>query len=581
MSETDELENMVLSFRVSELQMLLGFAGRNKSGRKNELQARALELLRLRSHPVQLKIRELYKTIQADQLAAHQMYGQSEGVSEQQIERNLLSRNYFTRQGHAQAMSQQQQSQQSVSATKDLPPAHQASIPQSQVAQRSTSVYQNPGYTSVTPQTRSTNALYPNYAAFAQQKVIPIPTPLQIQPNQYPVHPDVKLKKLPFFDLLGELLKPSSLMPQGTMRLQENSFVFHLTPQQSTDIASSRDCRQGSKMDYTVQVQMRFCLQETSCEQEDYFPPSINVKVNGKLCPLPNPIPTNKPGVEPKRPPRPVNISPLVKLSPTVGNQITVSWSADYGRRYAIAVYLVRKLTSSELLTRLKNRGVKHSDYTRGLIKEKLNEDADSEIATTSLRVSLACPLGKMRMSTPCRASTCSHLQCFDASLFLQMNERKPTWNCPVCDKSALYDNLTIDGYFQEVLNSTKLLPDVNEIQLLQDGSWENLVLKKEKDKDKSDKIEVSPNHSKLDIDVTVDLDESNHTPSTPALKEKKRALVIDLISDSSDEDDDNSITQSSNKKQAVSMSSKPQASAHSAISSTSDSPELMIIDLE
>lgn len=135
-----------------------------------------------------------------------------------------------------------------------------------------------------------------------------------------------------------------------------------------------------------------------------------------------------------------------------------------------------------------------------------MNEDADSEIATTSLRVSLACPLGKMRMSTPCRASTCAHLQCFDASLFLQMNERKPTWNCPVCDKPALYDTLTIDGYFQEVLNSNKLLPDVNEIQLLQDGSWENLVLKKEKDKEKSDKIEVSPSRSKQDIDVTLDL---------------------------------------------------------------------------
>lgn len=46
----------------------------------------------------------------------------------------------------------QQQSQQSVSAGKDLPPAHQASIPQSQVAQRSASVYPAPGYTSVTPQ---------------------------------------------------------------------------------------------------------------------------------------------------------------------------------------------------------------------------------------------------------------------------------------------------------------------------------------------------------------------------------------------------------------------------------------------
>lgn len=80
-----------------------------------------------------------------------------------------------------------------------------------------------------------------------------------------------------------------------------------------------------------------------------------------------NPIPTNKPSVEPKRPPRPINISALVKLSPTVPNEIRVSWSADYGRRYAIAVYLVRKLSSAELLTRLKNRGVRHSDYTRGL----------------------------------------------------------------------------------------------------------------------------------------------------------------------------------------------------------------------
>ncbi|XP_020282300.1 E3 SUMO-protein ligase PIAS3 isoform X2 [Pseudomyrmex gracilis] len=562
---------MVLNFRVSELQMLLGFAGRNKSGRKNELQQRALELLRLRSHPaIRLKIRELYKTIQADQMAtAHQIYGQTGSSAEPQIDQNMHNRNYYSTR---QAMSQQQQQQASVAAGKELPPAHQASLPQ---APRTNPVYQTPGYTSV-PSQRVANTGYHPYPY--NPKVLS--TPLQIQPaaSQYPVHPDVRLKKLPFFDLLGELLKPSSLMPQGTMRLQENSFTFHLTPQQATDIGTSRDCRTGSKMDYIVQVQMRFCLQETSCEQEDHFPPNIAVKVNGKLCPLPNPIPTNKPSVEPKRPPRPINISPLVKLSPTVGNEIRVTWSADYGRRYAIAVYLVRKLSSAELLNRLKNRGVRHSDYTRGLIKEKLNEDADSEIATTSLRVSLACPLGKMRMSTPCRASTCSHLQCFDASLFLQMNERKPTWNCPVCDKPALYDNLVIDGYFQEVLNSNKLLPDVNEIQLLQDGSWENLVLKKEKDKEKDrekNETKTESNQDKIDVD-TVDLDESN--PTTPAPKEKKRAVVIDLISDS-DDDEDNTPTQST-KKPAIGISSPKKAQTNS-ISSTSESPELMIIDLE
>ena len=38
--------------------------------------------------------------------------------------------------------------------------------------------------------------------------------------------------------------------------------------------------------------------------------------------------------------------------------------------------------------------GQRHPDYTRAVIKDKLN-DTDNEIATTSCKVSLACPLGK------------------------------------------------------------------------------------------------------------------------------------------------------------------------------------------
>lgn len=53
---------MVSSFRVSELQVLLGFAGRNKSGRKHDLLMRALHLLKSGCSPaVQIKIRELYR----------------------------------------------------------------------------------------------------------------------------------------------------------------------------------------------------------------------------------------------------------------------------------------------------------------------------------------------------------------------------------------------------------------------------------------------------------------------------------------------------------------------------------------
>ncbi|PSN48392.1 E3 SUMO-protein ligase PIAS1 [Blattella germanica] len=433
MADIKTLENMVLSFRVPELQKLLGFAGRNKSGRKTELQARAVELLRLRSTPVQMMIKELYQSIKEEQASAMMPLPAVP------------------------------------TAPRDT--VHNAAMQSHMQPQQRNAIYPQPAYTNTgadgrriqPPRNFEPRNIYPNNMYQYQ----PNASPPEAAVSNFPVHPDVRLKRLPFFDLMEELLKPST--PQGTQRLQEGNFVFHLTSQQATDIASVRDLGPGAKMQYPIQVQMRFCLQETSCEQEDFFPPGICVKVNGKVCPLPNPIPTNKPGVEQKRPPRPVNITTLVKLSPTVTNHITVSWNADYGRGYVIAVYLVRKLTSTELLERLKTRGARHSDFTRGLIKEKLSEDADCEIATTSLRVSLVCPLGKMRMTTPCRASTCYHLQCFDASLYLQMNERKPTWMCPVCDKPALYENL-------QVVVSGNLPADGNEIQLHQDGSWSSLI---------------------------------------------------------------------------------------------------------
>ena len=44
--------------------MLLGFAGCNISGKKTELQARAVELLQLHYASLEMKIKDLYKCIQ-------------------------------------------------------------------------------------------------------------------------------------------------------------------------------------------------------------------------------------------------------------------------------------------------------------------------------------------------------------------------------------------------------------------------------------------------------------------------------------------------------------------------------------
>ncbi|NWX93889.1 PIAS3 ligase, partial [Nothoprocta pentlandii] len=365
----------VLSFRVPELQALLGFAGRNKSGRKHELLSKALQLLKAGGGPA--------------------LHGKIEELYGRRIPRKIL-----------------------------------------------------------------TPADFPALRGRAG------PAPL-------PVRPDVKMKRLPFYDVYDELLKPTAL-GEAAPELLRAAWEMFSCSQREVWLPSSRAPSLTRSFSLLF---CRFCLCETSCPQKDYFPPNLFVKVNGKLCPLPGYLPPTKNGAEPKRPSCPVNITPLVRLSATVLNTIVVNWSPELGRSYSLSVYLVKQLTAAALLQKLRAKGIRNPDHSRALIKEKLTADPDSEIATTSLRVSLMCPLGKVRLMVPCRAITCTHLQCFDAALYLQMNEKKPKWTCPVCDKKAPYNKLIIDGLFMEILNSCT---DCDEIQFTEDGSWCPMKPKKE-----------------------------------------------------------------------------------------------------
>ncbi|XP_039400222.1 E3 SUMO-protein ligase PIAS2 isoform X3 [Mauremys reevesii] len=476
-------KNMVSSFRVSELQVLLGFAGRNKSGRKHDLLMRALHLLKSGCSPaVQIKIRELYR----------RRYPRTiESLSDL----SPIKPSVF----NLDSSSSPVEPDLTVAGIHPLPS------------------------TSVTPQSPSSPV-----GSVLLQDTKPHFEMQQPSPPIPPVHPDVQLKSLPFYDVLDVLIKPTSLVQSSIQRFQEKFFIFALTPQQVREICISRDFLPGGRRDYTVQVQLRLCLAETSCSQEDNYPNSLCIKVNGKLFPLPGYAPPPKNGIEQKRPGRPLNITSLVRLSSAVPNQISISWASEIGKNYSMSVYLVRQLTSAMLLQRLKMKGIRNPDHSRALIKEKLTADPDSEIATTSLRVSLMCPLGKMRLTIPCRAVTCTHLQCFDAALYLQMNEKKPTWICPVCDKKAAYESLILDGLFMEILNECS---DVDEIKFQEDGSWCPMRPKKEALKVSSPqctKIESSSVVSKP-CSVTV-ANEVN----------KKKVDVIDLTRESSsDEEED------------------------------------------
>uniref|UniRef100_A0A3Q3VR24 Uncharacterized protein n=1 Tax=Mola mola TaxID=94237 RepID=A0A3Q3VR24_MOLML len=452
---------MVMSLRVSELQVLLGYAGRNKHGRKHELLTKALHLLKAGCSPaVQMKIKELYrrrfpiKMVSPVDLALPGVHSASSLPA-----------------GLAQLGFDSHGSPSPLLPVSLLGPKHELSLPH-------------------------------------------LPSTL------HPVHPDVKLQRLPFYDVLDELIKPTSLASDNSQRFQEACYAFALTPQQVQQISSSMDIS-GNKCDFAVQVQLRFCLSETSCPQEDHFPPNLCVKVNGKPCNLPGYLPPTKNGVEPKRPSRPINITSLIRLSTTVPNTIVVSWTSEIGRSFSMAVYLVRQQSSAVLLQRLRAKGIRNPDHSRALSKQVNNAQFNTVLRSDSCFVCFVLQLGKMRLTVPCRAITCSHLQCFDATLYIQMNEKKPTWVCPVCDKKAPYEHLIIDGLFMEILNSCS---DCDEIQFKEDGNWAPMRSKKEVQ-------EVTAAFNGVD-------NETHEQKRGSSNDSGKKVDVIDLTLDSSSEDE-------------------------------------------
>jgi len=280
--------------------------------------------------------------------------------------------------------------------------------------------------------------------------------------------PDIHLRPLPFYDLVDELIRPAGLLSDGVLgRANESQVEFRFTIDQADMLAMSQNAKQ---------VILRFCHLDTTSEQDDNFPPDVVIAVNGANIALPAAISNpNKPNIPPKRPGQHVDITKQCKMCPFVQNIINVKWYVDPiepSRSYVINVIMAERLGADVLLRRIKDRGLSDPAQTKKLIL-----DSDTEVATMNLQSSLVCPLGKMRMTFPCKANTCQHIPCFDALFYLQMNEKKASWICPVCYKPAYYRDLMIDGFFMEILENSE--SSVTEVTLHLDGSW-SPIMKKE-----------------------------------------------------------------------------------------------------
>ncbi|XP_065319669.1 putative uncharacterized protein DDB_G0277255 isoform X2 [Gordionus sp. m RMFG-2023] len=499
MTEIEELKTMLTHFRVHDLQQLLIYAGRSKNGKKSELLERALALLENCPAPMKIKIRDLHNKVMAStsyySILKNRYFFQDLNNNSNNINNNTTStptninnvntinglpvnsqhknsNNVFTQYFYSNNTGKSNSNDKNYNQTTNLTPLNMGNI-----NNLNNNIFNNSlkGGITYSSQQQSYN-----------------------QNSQFIVQPIIKFKSLPFYEKLSDLIKPTTLVPYNYEKTvtQETFFIFRLSPQMVNDIVSSKfKCPITQKEDYATQIQLRFCLYDMSDPKsgcDDHFPSNISVKVNGVYAPLPLPLPPKPPSTEPKRPGRPINITPLVKLSPMLDNQINISWNNSFHNAnnsspfnmnaqngmgnnnlimaHVMALFLVRKNTTQSLLQKLTSKSYLRATATRYMIKEKLKCGADDlEIATTSLRISLLCPLSKCRMIHACRSVTCAHFQCFDANSYLSMNEKNSKWICPVCHGPALYQSLSVDSLFMEILSSA---PDFKEVEFFQDGSW-------------------------------------------------------------------------------------------------------------
>ncbi|KAL5961717.1 E3 SUMO-protein ligase PIAS2 [Taenia solium] len=327
-----------------------------------------------------------------------------------------------------------------------------------------------------------------------------------------PICPLLRFEESPFYKVLDVIIPPTIMTPSAYnftpgKRIYERLLDFRINSDQAETITYHSHRLDDNRREFGVQVLMRFgklepsvlsdVVASTSDSREpalapfaDSMPIHLNIFVNVKQASLPPLLPTCRPNMDGRRYARPVNITPLLRVSPSVSNHVKLSWSHDYSTfsYNFFAIYLVQKHSTKELCEALRTHAYRPAPVVQKQIVGKLastvtscgvgsgsgtveeSDDDDLQIQNT-LPVQLLCPLSKCRIKLPVRGQRCQHIQCYDADTYLLINERKPAWKCPVCDSLAPFHELFVDGLLMDIL-AARESQDVEEIVFNEDGSW-------------------------------------------------------------------------------------------------------------
>ncbi|XP_059456820.1 E4 SUMO-protein ligase PIAL1-like isoform X2 [Corylus avellana] len=178
-------------------------------------------------------------------------------------------------------------------------------------------------------------------------------------------------------------------------------------------------------------------------------PPQANFLFNGKGVQGRNNVSMDT------GPQLPTNITAMLKYGINLFQAV-----GQFNGNYLIVIAFMSMMSSTSETPALQ-------DYVQPVVASL---DSNSEIIEGPSRVSLNCPISHKRIKTPVKGHLCKHYQCFDYENFIEMNSRRPSWRCPLCNQSICHLDIRIDQDMAKILG--EVAETVVDVIISADGSW-------------------------------------------------------------------------------------------------------------
>eukprot|EP00578_Thalassiosira_sp_NH16_P005711 CAMPEP_0181139682 /NCGR_PEP_ID=MMETSP1071-20121207/34910_1 /TAXON_ID=35127 /ORGANISM="Thalassiosira sp., Strain NH16" /LENGTH=237 /DNA_ID=CAMNT_0023226601 /DNA_START=220 /DNA_END=929 /DNA_ORIENTATION=- len=131
------------------------------------------------------------------------------------------------------------------------------------------------------------------------------------------------------------------------------------------------------------------------------------------------------------------------------------------------------QMLSLESSQKLANQYLKNQTVS---IDDSDCDDGNSDAISSSLTLSLLCPISKLAIGTPVRGRHCKHMQCFDLKSYLHSNRHVTggRWRCGVCEDFVSAKDLIRCGLFEAMLHDHRdMVSGIRDkISFRPDGSW-------------------------------------------------------------------------------------------------------------